>query len=171
VGQHKSFRSKQLIETLYHHNDGTRALLDSIIVPEVADSLQNWSNSFNSGAIIGGIATSYHGKPRVSMEIDLLVQNMNDVHHSNHAYIKLHDPESINLNPILAKEVIDSAIESDGVKIASPSGIVALKLQRLKRHDIGDIVDMIETGKVDLTGFTLSKKNIEDFEEIKTRFV
>ena len=37
--------------------------------------------------------------------------------------------------------------------------------------DIGDIVSMIETGKVDLNGFHLSKKNIDDFEEIKERFV
>ena len=77
----------------------------------------------------------------------------------------------INLSSELVKKVFDTAIVSNGVNIASPSALVALKLQRLKRHDIGDIVSMIETGKVDLNGFHLSKKNIDDFEEIKERFV
>ncbi len=180
-------RLKELIGKLNIVNDGTRSLLESVAVPEVEEALRDWIFYANEGILIGGCAMSYYSKPRATMDVDVLFLNNSDIpnmvnkfkrirqgsfqHNNTHVEVEVISPESINIPDNLAKMVYSTATISNGFKIASPSGIVALKLQRLKRNDIGDIVAMIETGKVDLNGWPLSSKNLEDFEEIKTRFV
>jgi len=180
-------RMKELIEKLNRINDGTRSLMESIAVPEVQAALKDWVKNDTNGVLIGGNAMSYHGKPRATMDVDILFLQKNDIplsvngfkrtrdgafqHNDTHVEVEVVSPESINISRELADMVFETAMESDGVKVASPSGIVALKLQRLKNNDIGDIVQMINVGTVDLTPFPLSDKNLSDFEEIKNRFV
>lgn len=179
-------REKELFEKLNKINDGTRTLLESIAVPEVVLALKDWSKNSSSGVLIGGVAMSFYGKPRATMDLDLLFLHSGDIpisvegfkrsrpgaflHKKTHVEVEVITPSTINISPELAEKVFETAIKADGVNVASPSGIVALKLQRLKNNDIGDIVQMLNTGKVDLTGFPLSEKNLKDLEEIKERF-
>lgn len=176
------------INKMYHINDGSRSLFESIAIPEVEEALKDWIKHSKSGVLIGGAAMGYHGRPRATFDIDLLFFHPSDIpshvegfkrtrpgafqHKPTHVEVEVCSPASFPaLTPELTKKVIDTAIFTDGMRVATPSAIVALKLQRLKRNDIGDIVQMIETGKVDLSDFPLSEKNRIDFEEIRTRFV
>lgn len=43
---------------------------------------------------------------------------------------------------------------------------MALKLFRLSRQDEADIVALIKTGRVDLSGFPLSAKKLSGFREL-----
>jgi hypothetical protein len=180
-------RLAAIFEKLNKPNDGTRSLFESIAVPEVAQALRTWITGGGHGVLIGGCAASYYATPRASMDVDVLFLHSGEIpdqvsgfkrtrsgafqHNATHVEVEIITPQMINLSTDLAQKVIDTSIESDGIRVASPTGIVALKLNRLKRHDIGDIVDMINTGKVDLTGWPVSVQNSKDFEEISTRFV
>lgn len=179
-------RIKEIIEKMQKINDGTRSLMESIAVPEVQLALKDWIKNDSTGVLIGGNAMSYHGKPRATMDVDILFLQNADIplsvngfkrtrdgafqHNETHVEVEVVSSESINISRELADKVFETAMESDGVKVSSPSAIVALKLQRLKNNDIGDIVQMINTGKVDLSDFPLSEKNMEDFKEIEERF-
>lgn len=180
-------RFKEYIDKLNIVNDGTRSLMESIAIPEVENALKDWNKSNHLGVLIGGCAIGYYSRPRATTDVDILFLSKTDIpdnvsgfkrtrsgafqHNKTHVEIEVVSPSDINISVSLVNKVFDTAIISDGVKIASSSALVALKLQRLKRHDIGDIVSMIETGNVDLKGFPLSKKNIDDFLEIKERFM
>ena len=180
-------RAKEIFEKLNRVNDGTRTLFESIAVPEVVEALRDWIQNARLGVLIGGNAMSYYGKPRATMDVDVLFLNSNDIpkevsgfkrirngafqHDKTHVEIEVITPVTVNISPDLVSVVNQTAIQVDGFKVASPSGIVALKLQRLKNNDIGDIVQMINTGQVDLSPFPLSEKNIQDFNEIQEKYV
>ena len=176
--------ARSYISKMYQINDGTRSLFESIAIPEVEQALRDWIKNSKSGVLIGGAAMGYHGKPRQTFDLDLLFIYPNDIpihvdgfkrirpgafqHNTTHVEVEVCSPASFaSLSVELVRKVFDTAIFTDGMRVASPSAIVALKLQRLKRYDEGDIVQMIETGKVDLNGWPLSEKNWIDFERIK----
>jgi hypothetical protein len=180
-------RLASLFEKLNRPNDGSRSLIESVAVPEVAQALKDWIAGGGHGVLIGGCAASYYAKPRMSMDVDVLFLHKGAVpdqvegfkrtrqgafqHNATHVEVEVITPEMVNLDPALVQMVFDTSEQHDGIRVASPTGIVALKLNRLKRHDIGDIVDMIGTGKVDLTGWLMTEQNLKDFAEISTRFV
>lgn len=172
---------------MYANNDGTRTLVESIAIPEVIAAATDWLGVCKSGVLIGGNAISYHGVPRATMDIDILFKLESDIpdavngfertragafqHNKTHVEVEVITPKSVNISPALVDKVFATSMVVKGVRIASVSGLVALKLQRLKNHDIGDIVSMIKTGKVDLTGFPLSQKNLSDFKRIAKEYV
>ncbi|MGC2415660.1 MAG: hypothetical protein WA459_23550 [Stellaceae bacterium] len=57
-------------------------------------------------------------------------------------------------------------IVSDGVSVASETGLVALKLFPRSRQDEADIVALIKTGRVDLSGFPLTAEIMPAFREL-----
>lgn len=165
-------------------NDGTRSLTESIVIPEVAQALKDWSVATNTNSVlIGGLATSFYAKPRSTTDIDLLFMSVSDIpsviegfkkirnnafhHKRTHVEVELITPSSINVPQEIAIKVLKTSVLINGVRVASPSGIVVLKLHRLKRYDSGDIVALIETGKVDLTGWRLTNVQLDAFEKIK----
>lgn len=180
-------RAKEVFEKLNRVNDGNRTLFESIVAPEVLSALQDWIKNSGKGILIGGNAMSYYGKPRATMDVDILFMNNEQVpsevngfkrirpsayqHTDTHVEIETVTPELVGISADLVRAVYETANEIDGYRVASPSGLIALKLQRLKNNDIGDIVQMINTGSVDLSPFPLSEKNLEDFKEIQERFV
>jgi hypothetical protein len=52
---------------------------------------------------------------------------------------------------------------SDGVRVASESGLVVIKLFRLSRQDEADIVALIKTDRVDVSGFPLPAEKMAAF--------
>lgn len=167
--------------------DGTRSLFESIAIPEVASALKDWNRQHNnSGVVIGGCASSYHALPRATMDLDVLYMSPEHIpnsvpefkrsrpgaflHKPTHVEVEVIHPNSINISHEMAKAVFDDADTVDGVKVASPSGIVALKLHRLKNHDIGDIVAMHGTGRVDLSKYPLTKEHHQQYEEIIKKY-
>lgn len=165
-------------------NNGTRSLAESIVIPEVIQALNDWKQSTRSNSVlIGGLAASYYTRPRGTTDADFLFMSENDIpndvrgfkrirpgaflHKATHVEVEVVTPQSINITLDLVRKVFETAIDVDGIKIASPTGIVALKLQRLKRYDQGDIVALIETGKVDLTGWPISPEQLTTFNTSK----
>ena len=124
-------RFRDYIDKLNIVNDGTRSLMESIAIPEVERALKDWNKIDHSGILetVSGFKRTRNGAFQ---------------HNLTHVEIEVVSPSDINLSSELVKKVFDTAIVSNGVDIASPSALVALKLQRLKRHDIGYIVSMIE---------------------------
>lgn len=164
-------------------NDGSRTLFESIAIPEVLQALKDWKKETGQvGVLIGGCAVSYYARPRGTTDVDFLFLTPADVpsevkgfkrtrpgafqHNKTHVEVEVVTAASVNLDVKLAKQVIDTAVLIDGSFVASPSGLVALKLQRLKRYDEGDIAALIETGKVDLTGWPITKEQRKVFDEI-----
>jgi hypothetical protein len=167
-------------------NDGTRTLSESIAIPEVLQALEDWKRETNQiGVLIGGCAVSYYARPRGTTDVDFLFLTSNEIpskvkgfkrtqlgafqHNKTHVEIEVVTPSSINLDLNLAKLVIDTAILIDGLYIASPTGLVALKLQRMKRYDEGDIAALIETGKVDLANWPISPEQYKIFKQIEEK--
>jgi hypothetical protein len=61
----------------------------------------------------------------------------------------------VNVPLEVAQRVIEAATESDGIKIASASGLAALKLFRLSMRDKADLAALVKTGRVNVDGFAL----------------
>lgn len=164
-------------------NDGSRSLLESVMVPEVVQALKDLRHQFN-GVIIGGLALSYYCKPRYTQDIDSLFNSESEfpdelrgfkknrkhgyIHNNTHVELELLTPQHLNndISPETAKKIIDTAIEVDGIKIASKSGLVAAKLGRASYKDKDDIIQLILTGDVDVSDYNLSSDKIKLFSQL-----
>lgn len=161
-------------------NDGTRSLYESIAIPEVLAALKDWKVALadrDSGVLIGGLAVSYYVRPRNTTDVDIMFLNAADIpdevagfkrtrpgafqHNKTHVEIEVISPQSINIPAPLADKVSDTAVNLDGIRVASPSGLVALKLHRLKRYDKVDIASLVQHGQVDLSGWNLPQSQID----------
>lgn len=141
-------------------NDGHRSLVDSILLLEVVEALKDWVTEGDPNAIlIGGVAFSYYAKPRLTQDLDFLSFYSEDIPASvpgfkqirNHAYqhdrthveIEVLTPSFLRISEQLAERVQATANLVEGVKIASPEGLVALKLGRFSRRDQADIEELM----------------------------
>jgi len=149
-------------------NDGTRTINESIAVPEVQNAFDLYTkNDINDNRVlIGGCAVSYYGKPRATMDVDFLYRSKADIplevsgfrryrsgayeDKKNNVEVEVIAPENINLEQAIVDKVFETSVIRDGVKIASVTGLIALKLQRLGRYDSGDIATLVETGLAEL---------------------
>jgi hypothetical protein len=168
-------------------NYGHRTLMESVLYPEVVAALDQlrkngWPRDW---VLIGGIALSFHVKPRTTQDIDVLLlspEAMPDTmpgfrRHRSSAFehvgtgvgVEVVSPMAINIGAALAQAVFDTAIENNGIRIASASGLVALKLQRLHAIDEADIIQLIQTGSVDLTAFPLTPEQLAAFSRLQER--
>lgn len=115
------------------------------------------------GVLIGGLALSYHVKPRMTEDIDLLFLGEQDIptnvagfersqgrefsHGATGVKVDLFTPALLGIPLDVARKVVRTALVDD-VRIASPSGLVALKLYRLNSQDKADIAALGETAAV-----------------------
>jgi len=180
----KNINEFRLIDKMNNVNDGTRTLTESILIPEIALALSDWITNYQENyVLIGGLALSYYVKPRTTIDIDVLFLNFNDIpkkvlkfkkhrtlafqHNITHVEVETVTPESINLPIEVAQKVFDTAIIKDNIKIASPSGLVAMKLFRFNRMDQADIENLILNTTIDLTFFNIPKELIKKYKKIK----
>lgn len=172
MSEYTQMRLKSIIQRLNEPNDDnlSRPLLESIVAPEVTVALRNWIGSADiPGVLIGGLALSFYVKPRQTMDVDVLYVTDQEIpetiprfkkvrphtfqHNQTHVKVEVLSANFLKISEQLVKKVIETSVESNGMKIASKSGLVALKLQRGKLQDQADIVALIQTGGVDLTPF------------------
>jgi len=162
-------------------NRGDRSLIESIMMPEVIVALRDWANSTASGVLIGALGLSYHCKPRYTQDIDFLLLELSDVpdavggfsrigagfqHNRTRIAVDIFTPSSINIPRDVAEQVIGTATLSDDIRVASASGLVALKLFRSSMRDRADIVALLKTGHVDLSGWPLPPEMLPSFEAL-----
>lgn len=177
----KDFKLRNL-EKMKSFNNGTRSLNESILAPEVISALEEWKrNNKSNGVLIEGLAYSYYCKPRETQDVDILYLSKEDIpdnvngfkrtrnsafqHNLTHVEIEVITPEHINISSELAKLVYDNANLVNGIKIASPAGIVALKLQRQKRQDMADIEELVKFTNIDLSPYNLSQEQLDLFKK------
>lgn len=161
-----------------------RTLFESVIMPEVEVALKNWiENNDGDCVLIGGLALSYYVKPRSTTDVDILFLSYNNIpekvdkfkkhrnlafqHNLTHVEIETVTPESINVPIEIVEKVFDTAIISDNIKIASPSGLVALKLFRFNRQDQADIENLIINTDIDLNQFNIPINLLMKYNKIK----
>jgi len=165
------------------NNDGTRSLFESILVPQVEKAFKDWKKNSNSNfVIIGGIALSYHVKPRTTTDIDVLYLNNSEIpesvlsfkkhrnmafqHNLTHVEIEVLTPSSINMPVDVAQQIFNSAIVQNDIKIASKEGLIVSKLSRFSRQDQADIEALLLLGSYDFSQFTLSTEWSNKLEKI-----
>jgi hypothetical protein len=162
-------------------NDGTRTLFESVLVPEIIVALEDFKKTehHDNFVIIGGIALSYYVKPRNTQDIDVLI--LSDVmipdtipgfkKNRAHAFenqktgveLEIVTPEYVGMPINVVKHIIDTSVVKDDLRIASPSGLVASKLFRLSAQDVADIIALINSCEIDLSGFGLPQDKLEKY--------
>jgi len=168
-------------------NNGSRTLLESILVPEVDKAITDWKNNSRCHAVlIGGLALSYYVKPRYTTDADFLFMSAEQIpnsvsgfkrhrkltfeHNETGVEIEVLTPNSINMSEELAQDIIDTAIEKDGFIIASREGLIATKLLRYSLQDQADIEELLKLGPVNMNDFHLpenAEKNLSRSLESK----
>jgi hypothetical protein len=171
------------------YNDGSRTLFESIIPNEVILSLKDWKDNYteNNYIMIGGLAMSYYGRPRYTEDVDLIFLSDDDIpsfvpkfrknrkhsfeHIKTGVEIETLSPEMINKDKEFFNITFNDSVESDGIKIASPVSLIALKLSRFSDVDKSDILALykycIENSiKIDLDKYNLSELELKRFEDL-----
>jgi hypothetical protein len=162
-------------------NDGTRSLFESVMLPEIVIALREWNSAAPECVLIGSLGLSYYVKPRMTQNIDVLMLSDSCIPDQVAGFRKMHPhafrhdetnvgvnivtPEHVAINPAIIQRVFATAVENDNIKIANPSGLVALKLFQNSIQAIADMVQLINTTKVDITGFELPPVGNERFLE------
>jgi len=181
---HKDYKIRN-IGKMCDVNKGDRSLSESIMSPEVILALNDWiSNKIDNCVLIGGISLSFYVKPRYTEDVDVIFLSKDDIpdtvfkfkrhrpsafqHNKTHVEIELVTPELINTPKELVEKVFETSIIKDGIRIASPSALIALKMGRFNKRDQADIEDLVNymtksNQKIDLSIFHLSKELIDKF--------
>jgi hypothetical protein len=157
-------------------NDGTRSLLESIMIPEVEAAFKDWKKNSSDlkFVLIGGIALSYYVKPRSTTDADLLFLTPEDIpatvngfkrtrpgafqHNQTHVEVEVLTPTAINMSQEIAQAIFDNSKSTDGIKVASPAGLIVSKLGRFNLQDKADIGALYELGPVDLSPYPIPKE-------------
>lgn len=164
-------RLRDLFKTNFS-NDGSRSLFESILIPEVEKAFKDWKrNAGTNFVLIGGIALSFYVKPRTTTDVDILYFSKNEVpekvlgfkrhrqgafqHNSTHVEIEVLTPDMINMPVEVAKQILKTAQDVDGIKIASREGLIISKLKRFKLQDQADIEALLELGPTDFSSFSI----------------
>jgi len=136
-------------------------LFETILVPELKKALADLKNyPPGAGVLIGGVALSYYCRPRTTEDLDFLFASEADIpvatskfkkirahawiHKSTQVEVELLTPEFLKMSKTVVEQVIATANDISGIKIASPSGLVALKLCANRYKDRADIVELIK---------------------------
>jgi hypothetical protein len=160
----------------------SRSLVESIMMPESIDALRDWKRAGGGGVLIGGAALSFHVRPRLIQDLEFLFPEVANIRDAISGFTRVsrglfqHDRTGVEVNIVtpagiqvpveVAEEFARSAILSDLVIVASESGLIALKLFRRSRQDEADIVALVKTGRVDLSGFPLAAEKLSAFQEL-----
>jgi hypothetical protein len=178
-----TIRSTNLIDKLNQTGNKNRTVLESVVVPEVSMALNDWVKVVpNTGVLIGGLALSYHVKPRSTMDVDLMfisdsavpisvegfkkTRNHAFMHLKTHVEIEVLTPEFLKMPTEVIQKIIDTSTNSKGLLVASKEGLIVSKLYRFNRQDQADIEKLKELGEVSIEEFPVSDLEIERFESI-----
>lgn len=170
------------VDKLYEKDHNKRTLFESVVVPEITTALRDWSRANPGGVLIGGLALSYWAQPRYTMDIDVLFGSEQELpeqvsgfkklrghsfqHNKTHVEIEVLTPEFLKIPSELWDKVLQTSVERNGVRIASPTGIAALKLWRGSVKDLGDIESLLDNNEIDLTHWPFPEDKIERAESV-----
>ncbi len=134
--------------------------------------------------IDGMVLVNHNIEERSTTDIDFMFLTSNDIpteiygfkktrksafqHNKTHVEIEVLTPSFLGLSQEFVELIFNTAYDKGKFKIASPSAIVALKLNRFSNTDIIDIKNLIKNYKIDITDFIkyLSEDEIEKYNTI-----
>lgn len=164
-------------------NDGIRTLNESIVYPEVAETLEDWkkySKTIDDAVLIGGVALSYYLKPRPTEDDDLIFLTYEDIpesvykftkprdhafkHIKTHVEVEVLDPDHLKKSKKFFEQIFTESVLSDEIRVASPRSIIALKLQRYSIQDKADIDNLIQFCKSNNIKLDFSEYDLSDLE-------
>lgn len=183
------FKVRNRSKSKWKNNNNFRSLFESIIPFEVVSTLNDWKNNYNDDnyVLIGGYALKYYLKPRYTEDIDLIFLSFDEIpekvnkfrRNRSHSFehikygveIELLTPEYINVDKTVFEEIFKNSKMSDGINIASPESLIALKLYRFNESDKNDIINLykycVENQiEIDLTPYGISDDRLEEFEKL-----
>ena len=160
-------------------NDGMRTLFESVMSESIIKALEDLNKSTIDFVLIGGLAVSYYLKPRTTQDIDIMLSADANIpptidgfkktrghafqHNDTHVEVEIITPEFVGLPKEIVEKIISTARISNGIKVASPSGLVASKLFRFSLQDKADIVGLMNREKIDLQGFHLPMDKLDRY--------
>lgn len=161
-------------------------LLSASISPEVKKALTDWikhTQPNERGVLIGGLALSFYATPRYTEDVDVLFLNEADIpkivdgfkrnrkssfeNKSTGVEIELVTRGLVAMPQHIIERVYKTAVEHDGIKVASLEGLIVLKLYgalnpKRQHRDLGDIERILEHNKKpDLTEWNLPESALE----------
>lgn len=92
------------------------------------------------------------------------------IHRETHVEVEVVAPENINVPSAIADTVYRTARVSNGIRVASPNGLVALKLYRGDPQDIADIINLTKIDQIDLSSWPNSDELIDKLNQILEKF-
>lgn len=164
------------------------------IIPEVQHALVEWikaTTPSKRGVLIGGLAMSFYAKPRTTDDVDLLFLEPSDIpeevpgfkryragafqENATHVEVEVTTPYSFENLPIaVVRKVLSTAVEFDGLKVASREGMIALKLcsaQVPKRRfkDMADVASLLDGNlNLSMTAWSLGADALLLLDEIRS---
>ena len=160
-------------------------LFESILIPELKKALTDLkTNPPGDGILIGGVALSYYCRPRTTEDLDFLFADESAIpvppnkfkkarshawiHKSTQIEVELLTPEFLKIPTNIVDQVISTARTIDTIRIASPSGLVALKLCANRHKDRFDIVELIKhcESQIVLDNFDLTDEQLDLYQTL-----
>ena len=173
------------MEKANYVNDGTRTLVESILAPEVIQALEHLKENNLDCVLIGGLALSYWVKPRLTQDVDVLFKSERDIpqslpkfsrkrdhafqHNRTHVEVEILTPAFLNIPSDVVHFVFETAKKVDNISVASPEGLVLLKMERWNIQDKADAVALRKLRPLDFGSFQLDSKQriqLEHLEEM-----
>jgi predicted nucleotidyltransferase len=163
-------------------NNGFRSLYESIIPNEVIMALRDWKDNHTDQnyVLIGGLALSYYLKPRYTEDVDLIFISPSEIPKSVYKFrrnrphsfehirtgveVELLTPEYMDRPVNFFDIIFNNSIISDGIKVASPESLIALKLRRFNNKDINDIIELYKYMNENNMSINLDKYELSDIE-------
>jgi hypothetical protein len=178
-------RYREFFNKMHTKNDGTRLITESILIPEVEYAFNDWIKNTKDidYAVIGGIALSFYTRPRATTDVDALFIDKTGIpqyvnhfkkhrngafqHNDTHVEIEILTPQTINVPDDLVIAIIKNAKNINGIKVATPSGLIASKLGRFKLQDQADIEALLEYGDIDLSPYPIPHEWLIKLDNLK----
>jgi hypothetical protein len=189
-------RAKDLMESLSIVNSLamlTEDIGESALVRTFVDFIDIVGDEV-SWALGGGLALGFRSRPRATLDIDIFLLSEDDadkvktllskkfnlergfrvVHKDTGVTLDLLTAETLGFDDEIATLAIDRAIVEKilgrSIKVMSSDGLVALKLQRGRFKDQGDIESLLEAnGKIDISMYPLKDHQVKLYNDIVSK--
>lgn len=163
------------------------SLSAAAVAPEVQEALRDWAANHFDCVLIGGLAMSFYGVPRYTVDVDVLFQSVLPMsadgfkrlrehafmHRSTHVEVEALTHAFLNIPEAVVTRVFTTAVPHDGILVASRDGMVALKLYaalHTKRElkDKADLQTLLQV-PVDMAGWQLPEGSEQVIDDLTRR--
>ena len=166
-------------------NRGDRTLAESTLHRHLFQVLQSFVNGTNPEryVLIGELAVSFYAKPRYTAEAELLFASEAELpirvtgftrvderafqHEESKVLIALFSPESLALDGERVRKIFATSATHAGLVIASPEGLIALKLQHPSYSNLASIAALLTRRTIDMSAWQLSARELATLARVK----